>query len=170
MITSFSGAHPYRPQCVIEQILSNEPAADRNEVVAYVGAITARIDDGRCARCAGPLPRPPVVPSGSRLTSCRCVPICGPCGTHEGLPMSLLSQEANPDDEDEDGWHLDPVRRDADLAGFRERFRPSAGILSDGMLVTDDGTAPRPIKLRPHPGGWAEHGYDDTSDIAEQQR
>ena len=35
-------------------------------------------------------------------------------------------------------------------------------------LLTEDGVSQG--KMRPHPGGWLEFGYDDTEDQAERQR
>lgn len=58
-----------------------------------------------------------------------------------------------------------PASGRLDLAAFRERFLSSVAFVSADALVTDDSA-----EFRPHPGGWAEHGYDDTSDIAEKQR
>lgn len=71
MITSFSGMHPYRPQCLITQFVTNEPDDDRDKVVDFVEMITALIDRGRCARCAEPLPTPPVLPGAPTPIRCR---------------------------------------------------------------------------------------------------
>jgi len=52
-------------------------------VEGHVVMVTKTIDDERCPRCLDPLPEPPIMPAGSRVTECRCIPICSACGTHE---------------------------------------------------------------------------------------
>jgi hypothetical protein len=41
------------------------------------------INSGRCPRCQGALPTGREFPAGSRITQCRSIPICGPCGSDE---------------------------------------------------------------------------------------
>lgn len=148
MITTFSGAHPYRPQCLITQWLG-----PRRSRLHTVELITFLIDKGLCPRCRGPLPVPPVMPDGSWITSCRCVPICAPCGKYESLGLA-------------ESWFVDAAQRDADLAAHRAQSTP--GIIVGDVVVTEDGAGP--VADGEHPGGWIEYGYDDTADLTERQR
>jgi hypothetical protein len=90
-IRSFSGRHEFQRTC-LSKTDANEPGT--------VDQIVADINSGRCPRCRGPLPNPPEFPAGSRVTRCRCIPICGGCG----------SDEAH---EEADGLGLSPVVRPA---------------------------------------------------------
>lgn len=163
-VTSFSGTHPYRPQCLLANVDATpdvdadpDELADPDRLVAVVVAITSCIGQGKCWRCDDPLPTPPVLPAGSRATRCRCVPVCLPCGEHE----AILEERG-----DEFAWHVDRHQRDAEIAASRGQCK--SAILSGDVIVTEDGAAP--VRSRPHPGGWAEFGYDDASDRSERQR
>ncbi len=133
--------------------------------VEVAAKIVGLLAVGTCPRCHGPLPDgAPELPAGSRLTRCRCIPICGPCGTDEG-DMQILGQTAT-----SPAWKW-PVSK-----GWMTRRRKAAaakGRVSEGMIVgdsllTDDGvsqfTNPR------NSGGWAQYGYDDAEDQAERSR
>jgi hypothetical protein len=75
-IESFSGAHPFRPLCLAELLDDPDQVYD----------ITAMIDLGHCPRCEERmLPQRPNYPAGSRVTRCRCIPICSACGSHEAF-------------------------------------------------------------------------------------
>lgn len=161
--TAFSGAHPFRPQCLLDAF--GNPDGD---LLDYVLPLVEGVDRGQCPRCREPLPEPPVWPAGSRITRCRCVPICGPCGDHEVIPDAWRADRLGIDVEDV-GWLVEPEERDQERAAFYEQHRPRIGTLAaDGVLVTEDGVGP--VQHRPHPGGWAEFGYDDSADVAERGR
>lgn len=156
MTNSFSGAHPFRPQCLAE--MPNEPLdGDR------IAEIVNMIDAGRCPRCDGPLPDgKPIRPAGSRVTSCRCIPVCGPCGDAEPF------HGVHPWD-----WPLDDYDVADEATAREDRMKGATlahfGSDSDGSPVMIDETGVTEVKLRPHPGGWLEHGYDDTNDEAERR-
>lgn len=78
MIVSFSGAHPFRLQCLAE-VLRIE-VGDENDDLAL--ELVALIDAGRCPRCGRPITEREIA-SGSRMTSCRCIPVCAACGEDE---------------------------------------------------------------------------------------
>jgi len=96
---SFSGCHPFRNQCLREQLLTEWPGYHRDEygddLEDYVAereadpddqavVITSTIDAGRCPRCDELFPADRL-PAGSRVTACRCIPVCPACGDHEAL-------------------------------------------------------------------------------------
>ena len=153
MINSFSGAHPFRPQCLT-------PMVDGERLAAVVELI----DAGRCPRCGDPLPDgDPIQPAGSRVTACRCVPICGPCGDAE--PFAPIDPSYWPLDADD-------MHKERDwLEEQRQRAVPgtmSGDSTGSPVATTDDGvTTPKP---RPHPGGWLEYGYDETADREEREQ
>lgn len=81
-IVSFSGAHPFRPSCL----------ADLGMVMDEVAEITLAVDAGDCPRCGASLPEN-CLAAGSRMTRCRCVPVCGECGTDEARLEAVGSGE-----------------------------------------------------------------------------
>jgi hypothetical protein len=167
-IQSFSGAHPYRPQCVIDVIANEwlEYGLDVTKRATEMAVtITVKIDAGTCPRCNGVLDLD--MCAGSRATRCRCVPICGRCGSDEGNQTILgtgMSQAWR--------WPLrkgDITRRRNKVDAMGETvialMVPGDGALS---MLTEDGVSQ--VKMRPNPGGWLEFGYDDTEDQAERQQ
>ena len=153
MINSFTGAHPFRPQCLAPLVHGERLAA-----------IVELIDAGRCPRCGDPLPDgEPIQPAGSRVTACRCVPICGPCGDAEPLaPIDPSHWPLDADEMHEERDWLEEQRQRA-LPGTMSRDSTDSPEVS-----TADGVAtPKP---RPHAGGWLEYGYDDTADQEERER
>jgi hypothetical protein len=50
----------------------------------HAARLVALIDAGTCPRCEIPLPKADELPAGSRVTDCRCIPICRLCGSEEG--------------------------------------------------------------------------------------
>jgi len=82
------GAHPFRPACLADAWFADEGYlySDREEALSegadYVLSRLTAINAGRCARCNNPLPESEI-PSGSRETECRCVPICSACDESE---------------------------------------------------------------------------------------
>ncbi len=82
-IRSFSGKHDFRPTCLADTDANERGTADQ---------IVADINSGRCPRCRSPLPIQPRLPAGSRLTKCRCIPICSECGSDEGREQADAAQ------------------------------------------------------------------------------
>ena len=163
MTASFSGAHPFRPQCLLDAFGNPD-----DDLLTDVIRLIEGVDRGECPRCRGPLPQAPGLPAGSRLTRCRCIPVCGPCGDHEGIPASWRANYIGAEVDDL-GWLIDPAEREEERAAFYAAHPPQPAILGPaGVLVTEDGAGP--IAGRPRPGGWAEFGFDDTADVAERMR
>jgi hypothetical protein len=73
-IRTFSGTHEFDPTVLVDTDADEQGTADE---------IVWNIERGICPRCEGPLPTMPEYPAGSRITKCRTIPICGPCGTDE---------------------------------------------------------------------------------------
>ncbi|GMA24678.1 hypothetical protein GCM10025864_24370 [Luteimicrobium album] len=85
---SFSGTHAYDPAHVVDrfELAAGEPllGGELEAVRRYVdGMFTFEIETGSCPRCEGPLDVETA--AGSRVTTCRCVPICTECGLDEAL-------------------------------------------------------------------------------------
>ncbi|MFG2855669.1 hypothetical protein ACGFZ9_34215 [Streptomyces mirabilis] len=176
-IRTFSGTHPYRPQCVVEstvrllEILLPDTAAEL--AVLNAERITNAIDAGVCPRCSDPL-RPDTAPddwrpAGSRATTCRCIPVCETCASWIEPIIGPTAVTAWPTAED-DGSGSTRKEHETELA---DRLRGQAELAylaagdGDPVLIANDGVTP--IQMRSHPGGWLEHGYDDASDEQERQ-
>ncbi|MDH2392352.1 hypothetical protein QCN29_26955 [Streptomyces sp. HNM0663] len=180
-ILTFSGAHPYRPQCVLNSaraILGEVLAGPDAEALAMHIAerVTTAVDSSVCPRCSDPLAIAGAPegwrPAGSRATTCRCIPVCETCSSWAEPMLGLLAVTGWPTDFD-DGEDLTRKEIEADLIE-QAKARAQTAVLEVGpegaVLVTAEGTAPFLPLLRPHPGGWLEHGYDDTDDEQERGR
>lgn len=149
-ITTFSSTHEFRPTCLMAAIARDGADPNHTESIAVIAAmITSRIDRGWCPRCEqGKLPDGnPVKPAGSRTTDCRCIPVCGPCGTDEGRGTEYLTGPL--------WWPVDGVheRYAADVAAAQVAVWDASGVLlTDVSIIT-------PVP-RQHPGSWAEYGHD----------
>lgn len=160
MSNSYSGAHPFRPQCALRSIAEAFPDIE-GAGQSFAADVTAKIDSGICPRCSGPLPTGNIFPAGSRLTRCRCIPICDRCGSDEVYELVSRTGRLS-------GVWQWPVGKSA-ITRRRNKFKAQctpASIVADGhgggVVLDDEGVTQ--IKLRPNPGGWLEFGYDDTSD------
>lgn len=155
-LRSFSGTHSYRPTCVSDAAklaavtdFGFDPfdAAAQDKIGAHwAGVVTGRLERGQCPRCRGPLPtvsEPP--PAGSRITACRCIPICASCGSDEATyPLPL--------------WRWPTSRSAVSRRRNYVSSPPQSAILHDGTVI--DETGAQEVKMREHPGGWAEFGLD----------
>lgn len=140
-IQSFSGVHPWHPTLLLDTDAHDEGNADD---------IIWNIEHGRCPRCEGPLPVMPEYPAGSRITKCRSIPICGPCGTdevYEQLGDGLSSAGA---------WPLPMREIEERRAWFEGAARPA--IVSGDCLITSDGVGP--VSIPCDTGGWAQYGEE----------
>jgi len=167
---SFSGCHPFRIQCLREQLLTEWPGYHRDEygddLEDYVAereadpddqavVITSTIDAGRCPRCDELFPADRL-PAGSRVTACRCIPVCPACGDHEALVvMPAIS------------WPWPAVHIREQVSGWMQQGKAGPAIFTGETLITDNGVTS--VRKRPYPGGWAEFRYDDRADRAEQR-
>ena len=184
-IRSFSGAHPFRPECLIEAYQNcmryerPDPEDSRFDAEEFTMSRLPSIDAGRCARCDS-LFGDGEFPAGSRETVCRSIPICSVCGRAEALwPLAemrikgpedapldaLLSAVCDwPVSRSEQEVALEVLDRDSTvLGGF-----VTTGSEGDPVMVTEEGVAQ--LHLREHPGGGLEYGYDDRQDRAERGR
>jgi len=146
-VRSFSGTHDWHPSVLIDTDADVEGNADD---------IIDNIESGRCPRCERPLPEPPEFPAGSRVTACRSIPICGPCGSdeaYEALDKGYLSSAGC--------WPLSTEEIDE----RRERWEQHAvrGFMTAGpggaVVITEDGASPviNPMNT----AGWAQYGWAD---------
>jgi hypothetical protein len=147
-IRTFSGTHDFDPTVLVDTDAYEQGNADQ---------IIEDIESGRCPRCWGPLPTMPEFPAGSRITRCRSIPICGPCGSDEALEQHDGAQDI--------GWGLSsagewPVPVE-EIDERRDRFQAQstpAILTGDGHLLTEDGVA-QVINPR-NTGGWLQYGAD----------
>jgi hypothetical protein len=163
MRRSFSGAHPFRPQCLVTAL---EPSSDPKgeALVERATHLVGEIDRGRCPRCGGPLSTASGLPAGSRVTACRCVPICGSCGAHEALFGGQAVQWAS------ERFTPESVTADLERASAKATTVIAMIIKDDEGMKMLDNSGVWPVELRPHPGGWLEFGYDDSPDRDELER
>jgi len=109
-IQSFSGTHPFRPQCLIGAIKSTMSADEfvdqyDQTVEEHVARLVLDIVAGVCPRCFGTLRRngPKEILFGSKFTPCQCIPICSQCAEHEYLLLRLVGL----DPREAASWELD---------------------------------------------------------------
>lgn len=176
---SFSGAHRFRPQCLADALREDyEAASDLTDGSWSTERLATEIDDrleeavymlteGYCPRCMAELQTiGGISGAGSRVTQCRCIPICAACGEREGMPcgtaitpLAWLNLKL---------WALDK-EADARRSEYLRKATITVGVgAADGhgrpAVITEDGV--RSVKLRPHPGGWEEFGYtEDEPDL-----
>ena len=135
-IRSFSGTHYWDP------VVLNDTDAD----AVTASRIVANIERGRCPRCEEPLPQPPDIPAGSRITRCRSIPICSRCGSEEadewvrafrGMGKGMLAASE---------WPVQPGK----MEQREQRFGVEAARIPLQLGAVND----------PHnTGGWAQYGF-----------
>lgn len=137
---SFSGRHEFQPDC-----LGKTDAASRG----MANQIVADISSGICPRCRGPLPAPPELPAGSRVTRCRCIPICGGCGSDEA------HQEADRRGLSPAGcWPVATEEIGERGRRYQRQVRPAI-LTDDGHLIGEDGVIGVTEWHHADTGGWA---------------
>jgi hypothetical protein len=143
-ISTFSGAHPFRSECLLEAYTQDvleenggdiESACD--EGLKQVPELLALIDAGRCPRCGAALSEGEV-PCGSRITECRCVPVCKLCGDSEALESFVMTRISGPEDSVLLGllgpvcdWPIDHDAEVTALAEARRRYGRRVELLID---------------------------------------
>lgn len=181
-IRTFSGAHPYRPQCVVtaarevfEKVLETDLHSAIPELSVRVAeVITTDIGNGLCPRCHDPL-FPKLKPegwkpAGSRALPCRCLPLCETCaGWIEPVlgasPVTAWPTDTDVDDGVQSRKEFEAAKVDElkAMADYTVMDVGSSGfpVLAPGGFAV--------VQFRPNPGGWLEHGYDDTADVRERE-
>ncbi len=85
--------HPFRPRCLrseLERHLDQHGHGDHGIIAHALVGLLHDIDHGACPRCQGPLRTSSnEMADGSRVTSCRCIPICAECGAREMKEASI---------------------------------------------------------------------------------
>jgi hypothetical protein len=93
VLRASSATHEFRPRCLkneIERLLDERGHVGRGLLVHALVALLHDIDHGHCPRCQGPLYSVDgTAPVGSRVTSCRCIPLCTDCGAAESAERSV---------------------------------------------------------------------------------
>lgn len=156
---SFSGTHEFRPGCVAVLIQNvwaelglDQPVAGEN----FAARVTAYVNAGQCPRCEDDIADE--VPAGSRVTQCRCIPICPACGVDEAYQPGL-GRRLSPVWE----WPISKGHRTRRLRKAEALTSATSAIIAGDTLITEDGA--QALRLRSDPGGWAEFGQgDETGD------
>ena len=131
--------HPFRPTCLrseLERHLDQQGEVDRGVVVHTLVGLLHDIDHGACPRCQGPSRTlPGGIPAGSRVTACRCIPICAECEAMEAKEASIglvysvydwYQDRAVREDVERDLAELDANQRSfvIDLTSLNDREHP----------------------------------------------
>jgi hypothetical protein len=148
-IRTFSGTHDFHPTVLADIDAHQCGNAD---------TIIDDIQNGRCPRCGMPLPTQPEYPAGSRITKCRSIPICGPCGSDDAHQASDASRGIGSGLSPASDWRV-PIeeieeRRDQWMA----QSRPAI-LTGEGQLIGEHGSIPITISNPCNTGGWAQYGF-----------
>ena len=134
-------AHAFRASCLrseLERHVDEHGGVERGVVGHALAGLLHDIDHDACPRCQGPTRRSPgEIPAGSRVTSCRCIPICAECETRETHEASIgavysvfdwYHDREVRDDVEQDLAELDAEQRSfvIDLTSFDDRGHPVA--------------------------------------------
>lgn len=149
-IHTFSGTHPWHPSVLADTDADADAGGNADNIIDD-------IENGTCPRCWGALPQLPEYPAGSRITECRSIPICGPCGgdefyeildclTGNGFGLSAASC-----------WPLSWEEIEERRSRYERQMTPA--ILTGDQLITKDGVG-QVINPR-NTGGWAQYGFQD---------
>lgn len=154
---SFSGTHPYRPECAANAVEldwhGQIPEATLQDAIRrHSTRVTELLEAGKCPRCRQRFDVTRA--AGSRTTSCRCIPICSKCGEDEALQENFSKQGLAQVWQ----WPISASARTRRARKFEESAREVTATLADGALLTEDGVMEIPA---PSTGGWAQYGYDE---------
>ena len=138
-IRTFSGTHDFHPT-----VLADTDADD----VGNADLIIDDIERGLCPRCERPLPTMPEYPAGSRITKCRSIPICGPCGTDEGYEQLDCAQGSGYGLSGASCWPLPVKEIDERRERWMRRMKPAT--INVSRIINPRNT-----------GGWAQYGQAD---------
>lgn len=137
-VWTFGGTHPFNPQHLVDAFLkSDRGCKDRTQAVESVADLLIGLGESRCFRCGTTLDGRES-PNGSRVTDCRCIPICPVCseaevyephaarrihGSDDGVLVGLLAPVCD--------WPVDPDRVAEGIVAYRKRYGRLAN-LDDG--------------------------------------
>jgi hypothetical protein len=156
-IRTFSGTHDFHPTVLADTELGDDDGS------GIADSITWNIEHGYCPRCEGPLPTMPEYPAGSRVTQCRTIPICGPCGSDEGYEQQDAATGLGYGLSGVSCWPVPTDEIDERRERYKQQMRPAIlDLTGDGHLITDDGVAP--IVNPRNTGGWNQYGFADEDD------
>jgi hypothetical protein len=169
-IQTFSGSHPFRPACLLsayrESLGDEFDPDDEYQGIDEVALLVQDIDRGHCPRCGRDFEHDN--PAGSRLTPCRCIPVCAECGKAEVFEWEALALIDGPGDVVLTGmvgpvcsWPIDAEGQTLALAELEKRLS-----VGNPLIETTVGD----LEFREQPGGWLEYGHDDTVDRDERER
>jgi hypothetical protein len=145
-IRTFSGTHAFDPTVLVDTDADEQGNADD---------IIWNIEHGRCPRCEGQLPTMPEFPGGSRITKCRTIPICGPCGSDESYEVLDAIQGISWGLSSAGCWPLRVEEIDERRDRYQSQMTP-ATLAGDRHLISEDGVGP---VINPcNTGGWAQYG------------
>lgn len=179
---TFSGAHPFRPACLTVAYKKaaegehSDPVDLHEAAIEFAARAVEMADAGQCPCCGGSFAEGEI-PSGSRITSCRCVPVCMGCSRREAFGSYLsvtdlmgLREWAAAGDEERTAHGV--AREVAALEVIRGKRRRTPGFTAtdtegDPIGHTEGGAGPLSV---PHAGGWAKYGYTDEQDRRERER
>jgi RNase P subunit RPR2 len=146
-IRTLSGKHAFDPSVLVDTDADEHDTADQ---------IIENIENGLCPRCESPLPT--LFPAGSRITKCRSIPICDRCGADEafevedtkaGIGWGGISGASC--------WPV-PIKEIEERSArhYRQMTLMPMTLTSDGLVVTEDGSAP--LIIPRNTGGWLQYG------------
>ena len=168
-INTFSGAHPFNPQHLIDAYLESAEGEgyDRDEAAELVAELMENVGEGRCLRCGARFDNGEI-PSGSKVTACRCIPVCFVCASGEDYTNHAMVEIKGPEDAVLLGligpvceWPVDAAEQAEAVAEFRARYTRSLGDVEVGEFLIE------PIQPT---SGWGAFGYDDAADKDERER
>lgn len=81
------GTHPVRAECIARALMDS--IDDTDTVRQRMGTFVLLLAGGRCPRCQEILDD---ISSGSGVTECRCIPVCGDCGLEESTDFRDISE------------------------------------------------------------------------------
>ncbi len=90
---SFSGTHDFRPSCLLAALIEDlagdvEGATTlQAHAEAQLESLVAMLEAQACPRCGAELAHEQFN-AGSRITSCRCIPVCSQCGGSEASTLA----------------------------------------------------------------------------------
>jgi hypothetical protein len=134
-VWTFSGTHPFNPQHLVDAFMQSQDRGckDRTQAVESVSDLLIGLGESSCYRCGATLDSRQT-PNGSRVTECRCIPICRLCSEAEIYEPHAAGEIHGPKDAVLVGllapvcdWPVNPDRVAEGIVAYRKRFGGLAG-------------------------------------------